>query len=69
MEGRDTLRGFDVLVSYNEDVLNDLLQSRAKQLQNDIKLDPWIVDVEDCKCLKVVHVGDVNSHPQSTLMR
>ncbi|MCJ1281789.1 hypothetical protein MMC26_001112 [Xylographa opegraphella] len=47
MNGRDTLNGWDVLVSYDEDSINKLLSVRAEALTTLSKVDPWSLEVKD----------------------
>jgi len=42
MRGHNTLSGFDVLVSYNEDEINVLLKERVKMIPGMTNLDPFV---------------------------
>jgi hypothetical protein len=46
MEGADTLNGFDVLVSYNQDEINALLATRAKAIPGTTNLAPFVASYD-----------------------
>ncbi|KAG7420974.1 hypothetical protein Forpe1208_v000090 [Fusarium oxysporum f. sp. rapae] len=46
MIGKDTLNGWDMVVSYNESKLNELLQKRAESMKGHSDIDPFPIKIQ-----------------------
>lgn len=47
MKGNETTKKWDVLISYDEDKLNKLLQADSTELEDALTIPPFITDMED----------------------
>jgi len=46
MVGKDTLSGWDVLVTYDENKVNDLLKARAQTFSGVTNMDPFSANIQ-----------------------